>query len=381
MNHLSGTAPLANRYAAMRHGQSKANVRGIIVSRIETDRDGDYGLSEQGRQQALAAARDCGLPGDTVICSSDFARARQTAEIVREQLGAAPVMLAEALRERNFGAWEGTGAVNYARVWAADAADSAHPGGDVEPAAAVLDRVTAFVAELERRYRGRDVLLVSHGDTLQILEAGFARIDPSRHRSLPALGTAEIRPLRPADAEAAIPAAATRADSVPQVIIRDAEPSEYAVVGELRVTAYQSLGLLPEGSGYARTLRGFGFDGDCEVLVAVAETASGVLGTITLEPFGAASELARDATEADIRAFAVAPQAQGLGVGRTLLLAVIDSARKRGLRRLRLCTQPAMESARHLYETTGFSRTPKLDFEPVPGLTLRAYELTLPPAS
>jgi ribosomal protein S18 acetylase RimI-like enzyme len=167
------------------------------------------------------------------------------------------------------------------------------------------------------------------------------------------------------------------------VIIRDARPGEYAVVGELRVAAYRSQGLLPEESEYAGTLRGFGFDDDCEVLVATDEAATdeadnGLLGTITLEPFDATSELARDETEADVRAFAVAPQAQGLGVGRTLLLAVIERAEKRGLRRLRLCTQPAMRTAQHLYETTGFSRTPDLDFEPVPGLSLRAYELALP---
>ena len=37
-----------------------------------------------------------------------------------------------------------------------------------------------------------------------------------------------------------------------------------------------------------------------------------------------------------------------------------------------------MQAAQHLYETTGFTRTPDLDFQPVPGLTLCAYELTLP---
>jgi ribosomal protein S18 acetylase RimI-like enzyme len=166
---------------------------------------------------------------------------------------------------------------------------------------------------------------------------------------------------------------------VHQVIIRDARPGEYTVVGELRVSAYRSQGLLPEESEYAGTLRGFGFGDDCEVLVATGtEAVNGILGTITLEPFDATSELARDETEADVRAFAVAPQAQGLGVGRRLLLAVIERAEKRGLRRLRLCTQPAMRTAQHLYETTGFSRTPDLDFEPVPGLRLRAYELALP---
>jgi ribosomal protein S18 acetylase RimI-like enzyme len=162
------------------------------------------------------------------------------------------------------------------------------------------------------------------------------------------------------------------------VIIRDARPGEYAAVGELRMAAYRELGLLPEGSGYAETLRGLGFGGGCLTLVAADEAGNGILGTIMLQPFGPASELARDETEADVRAFAVAPQAQGQGVGRKLLLAVIECAGTRGVRRLRLCTESAMQAAQHLYATTGFSRTPDLDWEPVPGLTLRAYELALP---
>ena len=44
---------------------------------------------------------------------------------------------------------------------------------------------------------------------------------------------------------------------------------------------------------------------------------------------------------------------------------------------LRLCTQPAMATAQRLYAAAGFTRTPDLDFEPVPGLTLRAYALPL----
>jgi glucosyl-3-phosphoglycerate phosphatase len=195
MNHLSRTDRLANRFSVMRHGQSKANAEGLIVSRIENDRRGDYGLSELGRRQVLAAARDCGLPASTVICSSDFSRASQTADIVRACLGAPEVLVEEALRERYFGDWEGSATGNYARIWAADEANPGQTPDNVEPVSAVLDRATALIADLERRYSGRDILLVSHGDTLQILQAGFLRTDPSRHRSLPHLETAEIRRL------------------------------------------------------------------------------------------------------------------------------------------------------------------------------------------
>jgi len=131
---------------------------------------------------------------------------------VRARLGAPPVLVATALRERCFGDLEGTATDNYARVWATDeasagatAGDGRDAGGDaggrdagggVEPAAAVLERVTALVTDLERRYAGRDILLVSHGDTLQILQAGFLRMNPAAHRRLPHLGMAEIRALR-----------------------------------------------------------------------------------------------------------------------------------------------------------------------------------------
>jgi probable phosphoglycerate mutase len=236
MNYLSGTERLANRYRVMRHGQSKANEAGVIVSRIDSDRSGDWGLSELGQRQALEAARQCGLPADTLICSSDFSRARQTAEIMRTQLGAPEVILSEALRERCFGDLEGTPAANYAKVWQADNARDRDAGaGDVragnasagnasagnasagnasagdasaghgsdapacvgiEPATAVLDRTAGLVADLERRYSGRGILLVSHGDTLQILQAGFLRMDPAKHRQVPHLDTAEIRELR-----------------------------------------------------------------------------------------------------------------------------------------------------------------------------------------
>jgi glucosyl-3-phosphoglycerate phosphatase len=175
----------------MRHAQSKANVAGIIVSSIDNDRLGDYGLTGLGRQQAHAAAASARLPIDTLICSSDFARAMQTAQVVRAYLGAPPVVITPALRERYFGTWECKTTSNYDRVWAADAAH--RTDDDVEPVAAVLDRMTAFIAGLERQHAGRDILLVSHGDPLQILLAGLQCLDPTAHRSVPPLPPAEIR--------------------------------------------------------------------------------------------------------------------------------------------------------------------------------------------
>lgn len=196
MNHLRHVTALRNNYSGMRHGQSKANVQKVIVSCIDNDRAGDYGLTGLGREQAFMAATGSALSSDTVICSSDFARAAQTAQIVSAALGAADVMVTQALRERCFGDWEGTASGNYAAVWAADKASPDHADHHVEPASAVLARATAFIIMCEQRYCGRDILLVSHGDTLQILQAGFSRMSPGEHRDLPYFEPAEIRRFR-----------------------------------------------------------------------------------------------------------------------------------------------------------------------------------------
>src|SRR5690349_19575671 len=105
MIHLRHVTALRNNYSAIRHAKSKANVQNVIVSCIDNDRASDYGLTGLGRQQALMAATGSALPRDTVICSSDFARAAQTARIVSAALGTADVMVTQALRERCFGDW------------------------------------------------------------------------------------------------------------------------------------------------------------------------------------------------------------------------------------------------------------------------------------
>lgn len=123
-NHLATARSLTNRYFALRHGQSQANAAGLIVSSSARDRAGDYGLTALGREQALASAAACGLPPGTLIVTSGFTRARQTAEIARARLGAEPVSVSLALRERYFGDLDGGPVTGYPLVWAADAADA-----------------------------------------------------------------------------------------------------------------------------------------------------------------------------------------------------------------------------------------------------------------
>ena len=105
---------LRQRYYVLRHGQSLANVEGIISSDPRVARV-EHGLSAVGREQAAAAAaavvqeaERTGAEGVAIV-SSDFRRAWQTASSVRAAVLAAGVRVwpsadgpleARALRER-----------------------------------------------------------------------------------------------------------------------------------------------------------------------------------------------------------------------------------------------------------------------------------------
>lgn len=96
-----------------------------------------------------------------------------------------------------------------------------------------------------------------------------------------------------------------------------------------------------------------------------------------LQSWPHAGEFVTGPGEAEIRALAVTPGGQGQGIGSALLRAVVDRARRAGVRHLVLLTQQDMAAAQHLYRRAGFRRLPERDWSPAPGVLLLAYGLAL----
>lgn len=155
------------------------------------------------------------------------------------------------------------------------------------------------------------------------------------------------------------------------MIVREALPDELAVIGDLRVAAYQADGFLSETPGYTATLRALGGSGTDDVLAAV--DGGQILGTVMLQHWPYAGKVVWGPGEAEIRALAVAPRARGRGIGRALVTAVMERAIDRQVRHLLLFTLPQMRAAHHLYAEAGFSRLPDRDWSPEPGVILLAY--------
>lgn len=196
--------PLKNRYFAMRHGQSEANVAGIIVSDPQIGCN-QFGLTALGQQQVIKSASNTSkLNQDTLIISSDFLRAKNTAETTQKILNTLqPIQYSTALRERFFGELNGKNDSQYQMVWDIDQQNPDHQKFNVESANQVVSRISALIMQLEQQYFdlhknvGQKILLVAHGDVLQLLQTWFQNVPASQHRSLPHLETAEIRCLNP----------------------------------------------------------------------------------------------------------------------------------------------------------------------------------------
>lgn len=165
--------------------------------------------------------------------------------------------------------------------------------------------------------------------------------------------------------------------------IRRAEPRDHAAIGEVTVAAYAGLDEAAE-SGYVEKLRDAAArDREAELWVATVsdagDTGDTVLGTVTVCHDGSPWREIGRGDEGEFRMLAVAPQAQGQGVGSALVELCVNRFREVGAPRVVLSTVPSMHAAHRLYERHGFVRAPDRDWSPVPGVDLVAYLLDLAP--
>jgi len=159
--------------------------------------------------------------------------------------------------------------------------------------------------------------------------------------------------------------------------LRRARPEDYDAIGAVTLAAYQPQ-LDESSASYADHLSNAeARDHEAELWVAVAPDDREVLGTVTVCREGSAWREIAAADEGEFRMLAVAPQAQGQGVGEALVRHVLDRFREEGATAVVLSSTPGMAAAHRLYERLGFARCPERDWSPLPGVDLISYRLDL----
>ncbi|CAO2813656.1 unnamed protein product [Amaranthus hypochondriacus] len=180
----SSSSLLRNKYWILRHGKSIPNQKGLVVSSMENGIRPEYQLAEEGINQAQLAGeqflkelKDTNIPLENVrICYSPFARTAHTAKEVASVLnipfeGSQCKVFAD-LRERYFGpSYELGSHDRYPEIWALDEKDPFEkPEEGGESAADVVSRLLKAMEEMETMFEGCAILIVSHGDPLQMLQ-------------------------------------------------------------------------------------------------------------------------------------------------------------------------------------------------------------------
>jgi probable phosphoglycerate mutase len=153
----------------VRHGETTWNSERRIQGQQH-----DVPLSERGREQALAVAEALAANASPqLIIASDLHRTVQTAEIIAARL-ALPVFAEPALRERHFGIAQGQLYADAAKLVEGWWQDPDHRVEGGESNREMYDRVAAYLAELTAAPPARELVLVTHGGTMNMMVASLA---------------------------------------------------------------------------------------------------------------------------------------------------------------------------------------------------------------
>lgn len=152
------------RILLARHGETAWNALGKLQGHT------DIPLNDTGKAQARALGIALGDEGIAEVWTSDLSRARETGALVATELGLVAPRVDAALRERQFGVFEGLTRqeceTKYPEAWRAWLAQTGTPpGGEArEVAAARLGAALATIAATD----GGPALVISHGGVMRL---------------------------------------------------------------------------------------------------------------------------------------------------------------------------------------------------------------------
>ena len=157
------TKKSGNKYFVMRHGQAENNVD---TGPHSNDLEKNAHLTEIGKAQVSESVKDLKEKIDIII-SSSFNRAKETTQIVCEQIG---VNLDDVIYDERISEWETSAFFEGKKKELVDKYyeedyrhNPAEAPGNGESFAQVIKRVGQFIYELESKYTDKNILIIGHG--------------------------------------------------------------------------------------------------------------------------------------------------------------------------------------------------------------------------
>ncbi len=157
-----------NTYTLLRHGEAESNVKGVLNSEVPNK----YHLTSKGREQVAMRAREMAKKGVDVIIASDFLRTKETARIVAEACGLDAKDIVYDVRLREYSVGKDLEGQQWKDIESLVKAKGLQPG--METPAELKKRVLAAMYDIDRKYSGKRILIISHGAPLNTVLHGVA---------------------------------------------------------------------------------------------------------------------------------------------------------------------------------------------------------------
>jgi len=180
-----------NNYHILRHGETDVNNGKHLFTDLENKKER---LNKTGQKQINALVPKIKKLKIDLIFASDFCRTSQTAEIISQALGI-ELIFDKRLRELNPGAFQGKLKKDYHDFFGnSDLKRFSQAPPEGENLNQVKKRMMAFIKAVDKKYRGKNVLIVSHADALYALEgAGQGMKNEEIVAKIPFLKKGELR--------------------------------------------------------------------------------------------------------------------------------------------------------------------------------------------
>jgi isoleucyl-tRNA synthetase len=187
-----------NVFYIARHGEAESNIRDFIASGPEEGRKVNH-LTPRGQKQIQALAKKVAAKKIDVIFTSPYERTRETARVIaeacRSELKEIEIIEDERLDEINTGVFNWKKVAEHKRFFKNPLEEFTKRPEGGENLEDVKKRMLAFVLDVNRRYQGKNILIVGHGDPLWMLEAAVKGIDNEEAMRLSYINLAELKRL------------------------------------------------------------------------------------------------------------------------------------------------------------------------------------------
>ena len=182
-----------NKYFVMRHGEAQTNANQIVSSSNQK-----YPLTPQGRKEINEVIKKLKKLKIDLIFSSPTFRAKQTAQIIGKELGISPRYVKE-LGEIKFGVLEGKPISKYREFFKNHSEKFVKSPKGGETWQEVKKRVYNFLKKIDKIYKNKKILLISHETPIILLEGatlGLKNEEILEYRKLRKIETGEFRELK-----------------------------------------------------------------------------------------------------------------------------------------------------------------------------------------